>query len=246
MALPKVSSSLKREQVVDLLRAEILSGGLRPGERIVESQLARELGVSQTPVREAFAALSREGLVVKLDHRGTFVSSLKADELRDLLTLRAVLEGYCARLVAQSSTDREIESLAGVVENMSTAARAGKLEQFVEYDLDFHQRLYALSGNGLLQEVLLGLQQRMRLALAFFVNAVYSQDLNEVAADHLVLLDVLRERDPAAAEAVATAHVLEGLGALGGDDADGPAAAVEGESGPGSRAAGAPRRFVNS
>jgi DNA-binding GntR family transcriptional regulator len=204
----RVESSLKRDQVVALIRQALLDGELRPGDRIVESALARELGVSQTPVREALAALSREGLVIKLDHRGTFVSSLKETELREVLTLRAVLEGYCARLAAERCSPSDLERLEALVDRMSTAASAGKISALIERDLEFHRQLYELSGHSLLREVLSGLQQRMRLALAF-ADAVYSADLTDVAESHRTLIDALRQRDPALAEAVAKKHVLE-------------------------------------
>jgi DNA-binding GntR family transcriptional regulator len=204
----RVESSLKRDQVVALIRQALLDGELRPGDRIVESALAKELGVSQTPVREALAALSREGLVIKLDHRGTFVSSLKETELREVLTLRAVLEGYCARLAAERWSPSDLEGLEALVDRMAAAAGAGKITTLIDRDLEFHRRLYELSGHSLLREVLSGLQQRMQLALAF-ADAVYSADLTDVAESHRTLIDALRRRDPARAEAVAKKHVLE-------------------------------------
>ena len=92
MDLAGVQLSSKRDQVVELLREAILSGKLSPGERIVELRLSKQLGTSQALVREALALLERQGLVVKVANRGTFVSRLHACELRELFTLRSVLD----------------------------------------------------------------------------------------------------------------------------------------------------------
>lgn len=214
--LARVTTSLKRDQVVDLLRQAILDGDLRPGDRIVELSVAKQLGVSQTPVREALAALSKEGLVVKLDHIGTFVASLNQVELRELLTLRAVLEGYCARLAAELLAASDIPRLEALLEQMRAAAREVDMQSLIEADLAFHELLYDVCGHRLLREVLSGLQQRMRLALAF-ADSVYSADLGDVADSHRAVIDALESRDPTVAERVAQEHVLAVLGLIGVD-----------------------------
>jgi DNA-binding GntR family transcriptional regulator len=214
--LARVTTSLKRDQVVDVLRQAILDGDFRPGDRIRELAVAKELGVSQTPVREALAALSKEGLVVKLDHIGTFVSSLDQVELRELLTLRAVLEGYCARLAAELLTSSEIPRLETLLEQMRAAARVDDMQSLIEADLAFHEVLYDVGGHRLLREVLSGLQQRMRLALAV-ADSVYSADLRDVAESHRVVIDALASGDPTVAERAAQEHVLAVLALISAD-----------------------------
>jgi DNA-binding GntR family transcriptional regulator len=196
-----------------VLRQSILSGDLRPGDRIVELKVARSLGVSQTPVREALASLEREGLVIKVDHSRTFVSQLESGELREVLTLRAVLEGYCARLCAPRFTDSDQDILSGLVGEMRQAARRGDLRAVTDADLRFHEFIYSLSNHRLLREVLQGLQQRLRLALAF-ADAVYSPDLADIAASHVPVIEALSSRDPELAARAAGDHVLSVLPSL--------------------------------
>lgn len=201
---PQLQSTLKRHQVVEVLREAILRGELGPGERIVESRLAREFGVSQTPVREALAMLMREGLVVTHDHRGSFVAELGREDLEEICTLRAVLEGYCARLAAGKA--EELGQLDAQVEEMRAAAARGEFGTLMEADLAFHRALHAVAGHGLLAEVLGSLQQRMRLTIAF--ADAYS-DPDVVAESHAILLAAIRSGDAEVAERAGRAHVLE-------------------------------------
>jgi DNA-binding GntR family transcriptional regulator len=219
MPLSRVESSSKRDQVLERLRGAILRGELRPGERIVELRLGRELGVSQTPVREALSALAREGLVLKIDHRGTFVSSLDRRELREVLTLRALLEGYCARLACPQLSGTDLAALRTIVDEMRIAARAGDLAGVTEVDFRFHAAIYELSRHRLLGEVLASLQQRMRLALAV-ADAAHAPDLASIAESHIPVLAALSSGNPDEAEEAARDHVLAGLVSLGGDDAE--------------------------
>jgi DNA-binding GntR family transcriptional regulator len=170
----------------------------------VESRLAREFGVSQTPVREALAMLVREGLVVKHDHRGSFVAKLGRDDIEQICTLRAVLEGYCARLAAAKA--EELDRLDAHVEEMRTAAAGGDFGRLMEADLAFHRALHAVAGHDLLAEVLRSLQHRMRLTVAF--GDAYS-DPHVVAESHATLLAAIRSGDANFAERAARAHVLE-------------------------------------
>jgi DNA-binding GntR family transcriptional regulator len=200
VAFEALPASRRQDQVAEALRQAILRGDLRPGERIRELHLARELGVSQTPVREAFAALAQEGLVVRVAHRGTFVSRLHARELRELLTLRAVLDAFSARLAAERVTDADLELLRSLLERMRAAELAGDLPALTEAHLEFHETLYQLSGHELLGEIFGFIHRRMALALTFAEN-LFRSDGNE-AECHAPLIDALARRDPDGAEQV--------------------------------------------
>src|SRR5262245_20714119 len=128
MQLTALQTASKRDQVANLLRELILGGELIPGERIVESRIARQLGVSQAPIREALALLERQGLVVKVHNRGAFVSRLHGRELRELFTLRSVLDAFSARLAAEHATDDDIAVLRGMLARMRDAETAGDLQ----------------------------------------------------------------------------------------------------------------------
>jgi DNA-binding GntR family transcriptional regulator len=186
---------------VNLLRDLIVTGKLQPGERIVESRVARELGVSQAPVREALALLERQGLVVKIQNRGNFVSRLHARELRELFTLRAVLDAFSARLAAERATPADITRLRGLLTRMRTAEKAGDLARLTDVHLQLHEAIYRLSGHDLLREIFALIHPRMALALTFAEN-LFSAEGRETDC-HVPLIDALAANDSEAAERIA-------------------------------------------
>ena len=201
MELAALSSSSKRDQVVHLLRDAILGGELVPGERIVESRIARQLKISQAPVREALALLERQGLVVKVHNRGTFVSRVHARELRELFTLRAVLDAFSARLAATNATAKDINRLQELLGRMKIAEETSDLVSLTEAHLQFHEAIYQMSGHQLLAEIFAQIHPRMALALTFAEN-LFSSEGHETDC-HVPLVDAIAARDPERAEAVA-------------------------------------------
>lgn len=201
MALPSIQLSSKRDQVVEALREAILSGQFKPGERLVESRIARQLGTSQTPVREALALLERQGLVVKIANRGTFVSRLHGRELRDLFTLRAEIDALAARLAAERVTDADVAGLEAILEQMHAAEVAGDHAALTNAHLELHESIYQLSGHSLLTEIFALVQSRMTLALAFAENLFWSEGLETEC--HRPLIAALAARDGERAAAVA-------------------------------------------
>jgi DNA-binding GntR family transcriptional regulator len=186
---------------VNVLRNLIVTGRLKPGERIVESRVARELGVSQAPVREALALLERQGLVVKIQNRGNFVSRLHARELRELFTLRAVLDAFSARLAAEKATPTDIARLRGLLTRMRTAEKTGDMAKLTDAHLQLHEAIYRLSGHDLLREIFALIYPRMALALAFAEN-LFSAEAHETDC-HVPLIDALTANDGDAAERIA-------------------------------------------
>lgn len=201
MQLGTIQSSSKRDQVVIMLREAILAGEFVPGERIVESRIARQLGISQAPIREALALLERQGLVVKINHRGTFVSRLHGRELRELFTLRAVLDAFSARLAAQRATKMEIEHLNALLSRMEKAEKAGDLVALTEAHLQLHEAIYQMSGHELLAEIFALIHPRMALALTFAEN-LFSAEGHETDC-HVPLIEALASHDSDRAERIA-------------------------------------------
>jgi DNA-binding GntR family transcriptional regulator len=197
-ALPSLS---KRDQVVEVLREAIIGGELQPGERVVESRIAKQLGISQAPVREALALLERQGLVVKVHNRGTFVSRLHGRELRELFTLRAVLDAFSARLAAARATDKDIKALRGLLVRMRTAETSGDLAKLTDAHLQLHEAIYRMSGHELLTDIFAQIHPRMALALTFAEN-LFSAEGHETDC-HEPLVEALARRDPDAAERIA-------------------------------------------
>jgi DNA-binding GntR family transcriptional regulator len=201
MELTVLETRSKRDRIVDMLHKAIMAGSLVPGEQIVESRIARQLGVSQAPVREALAVLERQGLVVKLHHRGTFVSRLHARELRELFTLRAVLDAFSARLAAERGGDKDLAQLRTILTRMKAAEAASDRGRLTDAHLELHETIYRMSGHQLLNDIFALIHPRMVLALTFAEN-LFSAEGRE-ADCHLPLIEAIADHDGPRAEKVA-------------------------------------------
>lgn len=151
-----------REQVLQRVRAEIISGQSVPGTMYSVPTLAASLGVSSTPVREALLELSRGGLVEPMRNRGFKVVEPSLSELRDLFDLREVLELHAAVLVA-AHPPRDLASVRGWADAIAKAVETDDIELYLEADRNYHRDFIAAAGNALLTETVMGLRDKMRL-----------------------------------------------------------------------------------
>ncbi len=140
-------------RVADQLRDLIRDGAYAPGARLVERAIARELGTSHIPVREALARLAEEGLVVRLPRRGARVAELSPRLLEEISSVRVVLEQFVCRRVLERWTTSAQAELAGLARRMTVAAERGSTKTIAELDVRFHETLWQLADHELLLEV---------------------------------------------------------------------------------------------
>jgi len=191
------------EQIAGFIRNMIVAGDLNPGERIVESRIAREIGVGQPTVREALVALEHQGLVVRNPNQGCVVTALTRVEICQLLRIRAELETLAVELAVESASDEEIAGLLRVTDRMKEAATSGDPQQFFQHDLAFHQVLWSLSHNTMLPRLL---EQVLAPLLAFlFIRNLRRNldiDMMESAQAHVDMVDAILTRDKSTARRV--------------------------------------------
>lgn len=154
------------EVIRDTLRARILSGDLKTGDRLVEGKLADELGASRIPVREALRALASEGLVTIEPRRGASVAFLSNEVARDLVEVRATLEGLNAKLAAQRRNDKAVADLQAVLNMGIEAARTDKVELLADLNNRFHELLATVAGNDVLTDMVRSLRTRTVMLFA--------------------------------------------------------------------------------
>jgi len=204
-----VSRVVLREQVKELILERILSGEYQPGERLVETRIAQELGTSQAPVREALRDLELLRFVESAPFRGARVREISRDELIEIYPVRAALEEVAAREAA-TRLDGVVAELEAEIDAMHAAADAGDLHAEVQHDVAFHRKIVEASGNRVLLETWLTLGIEARTAITALRTGL---DRHEIAECHRPILDALRARDPDAA-AAAIRHHLEHYGDL--------------------------------
>jgi DNA-binding GntR family transcriptional regulator len=139
--------------VVETLRTSILVGRFAPGERLVEAEIARELGISRGPIREGLALLEKDGIVVNLPRRGKFVLGFDERLLKEIYSLRKVLEPYAAGLLIASLDDAKEAALRASLDGIQEAADAGDVLLLAQRDVALHSTLYELADHELLRRV---------------------------------------------------------------------------------------------
>jgi DNA-binding GntR family transcriptional regulator len=177
--------------VHEQLRENILSGVLKPGERLVESDLAQRLGVSQGPVREALARLREEGLIIALPHRGSFVSEITVEEARDLYVTREYIERRAIALALPHLGDEQYALLEQDIAAMTEAVENGRFPENIAHDMRFHGRLFEWSQSPTLQAFWSHTEARTRKFIAVASPQVFSDHVG-VAKSHFGFIEALK------------------------------------------------------
>ncbi|HZS04467.1 MAG TPA: GntR family transcriptional regulator [Blastocatellia bacterium] len=189
-ALKLIQPVSKRDQVVASFKEAILSGVIQPGDPIVESRVAQQLGAGIPLVREALIELEHQGYVQKVPYKGTTVTRLGRHDVEQIFRLRVELEALAVEWAKESVTPEDVEYLRSITGKMKKAAQALDLDQFYENDLAFHRKLWEMSGN----EYLVGCLERVVVPLfAFFVmkNRRERRSYLESAAKHEKIVEAL-------------------------------------------------------
>lgn len=201
-----ISRSVLSDQVKDRLLEAILDGRYPPGARIVETRVARELGTSQAPVREALRDLEALGVVDISPFRGARVRHPSAEELLEAFTVRSQLESLAARLALERITDDELDELSLYLDEMRRAARAGDIHGEANADASFHGRIVQIAGNATLERVWRLLEPFSRTYITMVAPGV---DRHRIADLHQPIMDALRGDDADQAVDALARHYVE-------------------------------------
>ncbi len=193
-ALPRIPSESRRERVVQILREAITSGQLQPGHRLIELDLASQLGTSRAPIREALRQLEQEGLVASYPYRGSEVVGVSQEEIDEVLVpVRQTLERFAFRRALPLLTDDDFTGLARLIVDMRAAADAGDADRMADADLRFHELVITRSGQAHCLQMWRTIQPRVR---AYFRrDAPAHETPHSVAEQHERLLSALRSGD---------------------------------------------------
>jgi DNA-binding GntR family transcriptional regulator len=191
------------ELVVARLRESITSGEYKPGDRLVEGRIAEELDVSRVPVREALRALAAEGLVEVRPRHGAVVASLDPSAAREMVQIRATLEGLNARLAAEHCTPELVSQIEEVLQAGNAKVATGKTAGLLELNARFHDLLYAAGSNSMLSDLMRSLRDRTRM---LFVNAT-DEEVRQTWDEHAAILRAVQSGDAALAALLAERHV---------------------------------------
>ena len=205
-AIALVQSSSLPTLVQQELERLILAGGLSAGSKLNEAAIAQRLGVSRGPVREAFRALEESGLVRLEKNRGVFVRRIPVEEADEIYELRAVLDEFVGRRLAQTATPAHLRELGARVDRMEKAAAKGDVDGYLAANVEFHDRMVELAGNA----KLLDMYRRLVNELHLYRHATLAQGgaLPVSTREHRDIVARIAEGQPAAAGRALFDHVM--------------------------------------
>lgn len=194
-----------REVVFNTLRKAILTGQLKPGDRLMEVHLANRLGVSRTPIREAIHKLEQEGLVTMIPRRGAEVARITERSLQDVLEVRRALDALSVELACERITEEQIAELADACEQFEQATHSGDTAAVAKADVAYHDIIVKATGNRRLQQLVNNLAEQM-----YRYRFVYLKDISQhelLVKEHREILQYIRKRDEQGAAQAARKHI---------------------------------------
>jgi DNA-binding GntR family transcriptional regulator len=203
--LHQIENKPLRERVLDILRDAIVSGELKPGQALVEMELAQQLGISRAPVREALQILSQEGLIETVAYKGTVVRVLTRQDIEELYSLRSVLETFAVQRVIALNKLESVEKLRQWFDEMLQAAQAGDIKAVNNIDRLFHDTLIELSEHHLLLTTWRNVSQRVRQVMALTNRR--NRDITVIAYNHLPIIDAIANQNEVEAIRLIKEHV---------------------------------------
>jgi len=206
-SLTHINNKPLRERIADILRDLIIKGELKPGDAIVETELASKLGVSRAPLREALQTLNTEGLVEIIPYYKTIVRHLKQRDITELYSLRSTLETFATRLIIEQNNPSHIELLRSICDDMVTTAKTGDTAESSAIDHKFHDTIIALSDHNLLISTWSSVSQRVHQVLA--LRDMVHTDILSMAESHYPLIDALEKGDIQETARVFDDHIMD-------------------------------------
>lgn len=198
-----------RGRVFQSIKENILNGAYQENEELRENTIAKELGVSRTPVREALRQLELEGLVKITPNKGACVTGITGKDVKDIYAVRSMLEGLCARWATEHITDVQLEELEEIILLSEFHVNRDKKEPtqaVTELDGKFHEVLYEASNSRILKHVLSDFHKYVRMARK--ASVAKQERAEKSIEEHKLILQAIKNKDADAAERLANAHIM--------------------------------------
>ncbi len=195
------------EQVRDAILGEVASGQLGPGERIIQEQIARTLGVSRQPVQQALLLLRNQGVLRDAPGRGLEVAPLEPDQVKHMYDMRSVIEGLACRLAAENNAERAGELGPALIDAGRKAVASGSVAKMVAADLKFHEFIYGLSGNPLVAPAMATHWTHTQRVMGEVL--IKDETPRDIWNQHAAILDAIARGNAAKAEALARSHITQ-------------------------------------
>ena len=194
-----------RDVVFKTLRQAILKGALEPGERLMEIQLAERLGVSRTPIREAIRKLELEGLVLMIPRKGAVVAEITVTDLEDVLEVRMALEELAVKLACRKITEEQLNAMRQREEIFRKSLYGDDVAACAQADMEFHDAIYAATGNSRLVQILNNLREQMYRYRLEYLKDTHSHE--KLDGEHQAIYENIKNGDKEAVCAMVGQHI---------------------------------------
>lgn len=210
VSIPDVSVAPLWEQVAAGIRQSIQAGDMRPGDRIVEAKLARQLGISRNPIREALRQLQQQGILEYRPNIGTLVARISPDDARLAVEMRAFLEARAVRLILETENSECIDRLEEILAQFGRLGKDSAAGEAEALDVEFHRQLIDGSGSAMLRRVWSTVDPYTWMIMHVWQGREreWHQDLSQLYEDHFQVVHALRSGDPEESERVAHDHIM--------------------------------------
>ena len=212
MAFEKLNHNTLAKQVVRAIRHQIFSGVLKPNQRVVEAEIAAEMGISRGPVREAFAELEKEGLIITYSRKGTYVKSFEMKDIEEIYTLRALLEGFGVSLALDRLKEQDLSYLRDLLDRIVEMAEKRDVIEVSRLNMQFHQKIMELSNHKRLYDSWQSLLAQTQMLSA--MTTEYYTSLIDIRKSHKILLDALVTGDREHIKRSFEHHILKSMNEL--------------------------------
>src|SRR5512138_2441379 len=187
-----------REKILETIRDAIMSGGLKPGEKVAEPELADRFGISRTPIREAFRQLESEGYLTVIPRKGAVVTTFSQQDVEEFYAIKSILEGYAARRACEKLTDRDLDRLETINAKLKQMATEGNVGHFFKVHNDFHELFIKAAANDKLIELINSLVSRFKRLRVASLSLPGRMAIS--VQEHDKIIDAFRKRNGELAE----------------------------------------------
>lgn len=211
---PKKDRETLKEWVSDQIREAVITGRLKPGDRLIETKLAKEMDISRLPLREAISALEKEGILRSIPYKGTYVSKFDEKEITELFTIRSALEELAVKILIEKISKDKVKKLESEYLKMEKSVKKNKYD-LVDEDLRFHQTICELSENRRLLEIWMTLKNQISALFKIEQSSAQTCDyFNQTLKNHLKILEAIKNGDSLLAQKQIKNNITKGLNNL--------------------------------
>lgn len=206
---PLIESPSLDKLAYDRIKEAILTFQFLPNQALVEGELASQLGISKTPVRDALMRLEKEGLVTRVPYKGTYVSDINNQDMANIFTIRIVLEGLAIQLATDLLTEEDFQAMQNLVHQHEEALKNREVAKVSRINSDFHNTIINRCSNTRLQQMLHNLDDHLKRYRLLSISQGMRMDKS--VPEHQAILDALRARDPKGAEEAMRNHLTSAM-----------------------------------